>query len=119
MSRITDTKSLITGAQESAERGQVTSPGSDDFLGRIRGTVKELKELLQLVQEVRGAKGPEDPGAGQGQGNPPAGGITKQSLVNYLGAAIQHGYGDTTIEQLVKLTGPYNLRQVLEFLKRV
>jgi len=111
--RITNPKQLETPGIEPAE-----SPVAGDFLGRVRGTIIEFKELLKLVQEIRGmnAGGSQEPGPPADNQGP---GTSKAAVVKYLTAAVQRGYGDTTIEALLKQMGPYTLKQVLEFIKRV
>ena len=110
--KITNPKQLESGTPGI----ETESPAGDDFLGRVRGTIIEFKEVLKIVQEMRdmSAGGSQEPGP-----EPPGPGQNKAALVNYLTAAVRRGYGDTTIEALLKQMGPCTLKQVLEFIKRV
>lgn len=112
--KITNPKQL-----ESANSGIETGgPPGDDFLGRVRGTIIEIKEVLKIVQEMRdmGIGGSQEPGSQADNTGP---GTGKAALVKYLTAAVQRGYGNKTIEAILKDIGPLTLSQVLEFIKRV
>jgi len=98
--------------------GSLLSPGGDDFLSRINSTISNFKELLKLAQEVRGFAGGEllnntDEKPSGAQPVAQGGG-----LAQVVGLAIQSGYGDTPIGELLDHARPFTLRQIIEVVNR-
>jgi len=87
--------------------------GGDDFLSRIHSTIIAFRDVLKIAQELRGVKGDVTPDVidrlPDYPPNPkklPVG--SNPALAKFLAQ-----YGDTTINETLKIIGPMTIKQLI------